>query len=221
MYGPQNAIIGNSGTGPLQISSVTINGDFAETDNCVGTLAISQTCTISVSFTPTAAGVRQGTITITDDAAGSPHSIPVAGTGIAELFTSTNFLQFPPVLVGQSSTPESLTLSNSTSSTLGIKQLTLQGNNAADFSQTNDCGNALGPKTSCTITIVFTPHAGDVRSTNLTIVDSSGNTSGALSSGGGLDFAFSSGSNPLVITGTTGSGQGQINHSFPFSLVVN
>ena len=45
------------------------------------TLAATGTCTINVTFTPTATGARTGTLTVSDNAAGSPQSIPLTGTG--------------------------------------------------------------------------------------------------------------------------------------------
>ena len=39
------------------------------------------TCTINVTFAPTAVGARTGTLTFTDNARGSPQTIPLTGTG--------------------------------------------------------------------------------------------------------------------------------------------
>jgi hypothetical protein len=46
-------------------------------------LAANATCTISATFTPSATGSRSATVTITDDAPGSPHALPLSGTGAA------------------------------------------------------------------------------------------------------------------------------------------
>src|SRR5882762_11571452 len=43
-------------------------------------LAASANCTISVTFTPTAAGTRMGTLTITDNATPSTQTVPLTGT---------------------------------------------------------------------------------------------------------------------------------------------
>ena len=74
----------NSGAGPLTISSIATSGDFAQTNTCPAspaTLPASGTCTINLTFAPTAVGARTGTLTLTDDARGSPHTIPLTGTG--------------------------------------------------------------------------------------------------------------------------------------------
>ena len=71
----------NNGNATLNIMSIASSGDFAETNTCGASLAATLSCTISVTFTPTATGARNGTITITDDANGSPQPVPLTGTG--------------------------------------------------------------------------------------------------------------------------------------------
>ena len=74
----------SSGTGPLTINAIAGSGDFAQTNNCPvapATLAAAATCTINVTFAPTAVGARTGTLTVMDNANGSPHTIPLTGNG--------------------------------------------------------------------------------------------------------------------------------------------
>jgi hypothetical protein len=78
----------NTGTGPLTISSIAASGDFAATSTGASacpigpaTLAAGLQCTINVTFAPTQVGARTGTLTITDNAGGSPQTIPLTGTG--------------------------------------------------------------------------------------------------------------------------------------------
>jgi hypothetical protein len=72
-----------SATGSLTLSNATLAGDFTwgGTGTCSipQTLTAGQSCTISVKFAPTAAGARTGTLTITDNATGSPRAIPLTG----------------------------------------------------------------------------------------------------------------------------------------------
>jgi len=74
----------NKGTAALTISGITITGafpgDFAQNSNC-GSLAAGASCTINVTFKPTAAGARTATISITDNGGGSPQTVPLSGTG--------------------------------------------------------------------------------------------------------------------------------------------
>ena len=57
---------------PLDITSIVASGDFAQTNDCPATVAPAGFCTLSVTFTPTAAGTRTGAVTITDNASGQP-----------------------------------------------------------------------------------------------------------------------------------------------------
>jgi hypothetical protein len=78
----QQVTVTNSGDLAISIASLAATGDFAETDTCVGaTLQGAGTCTVTVTFTPTATGTRAGLITIVDTAPGSPHTVVLTGTG--------------------------------------------------------------------------------------------------------------------------------------------
>lgn len=82
----RSIILTNTGSGTLTISSVVASGDFAvvtvPVTNCGGTLASLATCSLNVTFTPTATGGRVGAVTITDNAAGNPHVANLSGNGI-------------------------------------------------------------------------------------------------------------------------------------------
>jgi len=78
---PQTVTLANVGNAVLNITSITASGDFAQTNDCGASLAATASCTLSVTFTPTAAGSRTGALTITDNASGSPHTVALAGTG--------------------------------------------------------------------------------------------------------------------------------------------
>lgn len=74
----------NSGDATLNISSITISGDFAIfTNTCGATLDTSASCTVSPNFTPTVSGARTGTLTFNTDASTSPDTVSLSGTGAA------------------------------------------------------------------------------------------------------------------------------------------
>jgi len=86
---PQVITIGNPSGTPITIDSLTITGadkrDFAETNNCPvspSTLAPGATCTVNVTFTPTAKGKRAAGISVKDSVSGSPQSVSMEGKGI-------------------------------------------------------------------------------------------------------------------------------------------
>lgn len=77
----QHLTVTNAGNSGSNIANIASSGDFSQTNNCGATLPAGATCTILVTFTPTASGARTGTIIITDSAPGSPHIVNLAGNG--------------------------------------------------------------------------------------------------------------------------------------------
>jgi hypothetical protein len=77
------ASLTNTGADPLNISSITVTGDFASVNNCGTVVASGASCGVAVTFTPTATGARTGTLSFVDDAAGSPQVVTLSGTGQA------------------------------------------------------------------------------------------------------------------------------------------
>jgi hypothetical protein len=79
----QAVTLTNGGGVALAVSSVAATGDFAVGANaCGSSLAAGASCTVQVSFTPTAGGARTGSLTFADNAAGSPQSVALSGMGI-------------------------------------------------------------------------------------------------------------------------------------------
>jgi len=101
---PQTMTLTNTGSLDLTILSIVASGDFAPTNNCPvspATLAANATCTISVTFTPTAVGTRSGSVIMTDNAPGSPPTVSLSGSGAAPVGTlSPPSLAFPSQPVG-------------------------------------------------------------------------------------------------------------------------
>ncbi len=79
----QSVTVTNSGDAPLSVASVTVTGDFAVSsqDCTANSIGPGSNCAIIVSFAPTVAGIRNGTLTVTSDALGSPHTVQLSGTG--------------------------------------------------------------------------------------------------------------------------------------------
>ena len=78
----QTVTLTNTGSASLTISGVTASGDFAQTNTCGSSVAAGANCTIAVTFTPTAAGQRTGTLSIADNAPNSPQTVGLTGTGV-------------------------------------------------------------------------------------------------------------------------------------------
>jgi hypothetical protein len=63
------------------IEMISDTGVFMQTNTCPASLAAGSSCTISVTFTPSAAMKQTGTLTITDNANHSPQHVSLSGTG--------------------------------------------------------------------------------------------------------------------------------------------
>jgi len=164
----------NVGTTTLAISGIAItgtnSGDFAQTHTCGSSLATGASCTISVTFKPTASGTRSAALSVTDNAAGSPQTMPLSGAGTTAKLSPTS-LNFGSVSVGTSSAAKTVTLTNVGTTTLTITGIAIAGTNAGDFSQTHTCGSSLVAGTSCTISVIFKPTATGARSGTLAVSD--------------------------------------------------
>ena len=77
----QTVTLANTGDGVLNLTGLAVSGDFAETDDCGSSVASASSCTINVTFTPTATGERLGELTLNTNDPNSPHTIALSGTG--------------------------------------------------------------------------------------------------------------------------------------------
>ncbi len=187
---PQSTILRNMGTASLDIASKSVTGDFAETDDCGTSVAAGSFCTVTVTFTPTAAGPRYGTITLGDNAAGSPHFISLVGEGSSSgVNLSSASLSFPSTSVGETSSAQTVTLLNAGNATLNISSIAA----SANFAETNTCPSALAIGYSCQIAITFTPTTGGPVSGSVTVIDDAPDSPQVISlSGSAVDFDMSS-----------------------------
>jgi len=98
----QAVTVTEGGNGSAAITSIAVTGDYSQTNNCPATLAIAQTCTVNVVFTPSAVGIRTGTLTIQSDLANLPavtSVVSLTGTGINSVpgpFSFTPIINVPP-----------------------------------------------------------------------------------------------------------------------------
>ena len=166
---PQTVKLSNIGSAPLGITGVVSSGDFAQTNNCGASVAAGNYCTISVTFTPTATGNRYGSVTITDNAASSPQTILLAGSGSATPSVAflPSSLTFANQIVSTTSAPQNVILTNTGGAVLNITSIVASG----DFSEMNSCGTSLASGANCTIAVTFTPTASGPRAGAVTVTD--------------------------------------------------
>jgi hypothetical protein len=79
---PKNVVLQTNKCNATPLTyTVDVTGDFAQTNNCGSSIAAGATCTIAVTFTPSGYGRQTGTLSLTDNAAGSPQTVSLSGTG--------------------------------------------------------------------------------------------------------------------------------------------
>jgi hypothetical protein len=177
---PQSVTVTNLGNAPLSITGITASGDFALVTTATscpyggGTVAAEANCTIDVAFTPMATGVRTGTVTVADNASGSPHTVQLSGTGTeSPPRVSPTVLSFNSQSLGSTSTPQPVTVTNTSSVVLTISSLTI----SSAWTESNNCLPSVGSNGSCTINVSFQPTAGGYQTGLLMLMDNATNGS--------------------------------------------
>jgi len=226
--GPQIVTVSSTGNEALTLSSIAIapaGGPFSETDSCMvnPVLAPGTSCQISVSYSPISTGVTQASLTITDNAAGSPQIISLTGTAVAPpppapaVTLVPGTLNFPGTTTqGESSAPQPISITNSGNATLNFTAApVLSGVNTGDFSiSSNTCAATLVANASCTVSVIFSPQAAGVRTTSLMLADNAANSPQSVTINGiGVAAA--------TITAQSGSASVSAGQPATFNLQVN
>jgi hypothetical protein len=73
----------NTGTAALTGIAISLSTNYSSTTTCGSSLDAGASCTVSVTFSPTITGSLPGTVVISDNAANSPQSVALSGTGVA------------------------------------------------------------------------------------------------------------------------------------------
>lgn len=163
----------NSGPGILKITKIAVTGPFKQTNTCGTTVAAGGTCTFTVAFDPTTIGTLTGFVAINDNAPASPQKLSLTGIGTYVQLTPTS-LNFGNQPVGTRSLAKRITLSNKGSVAVSITSISTTGANAADFAQTNTCGNSVAAGASCFINVTFKPSATGKRTAAVSVSDNGG-----------------------------------------------
>ena len=177
----QTVTVTNTGTASLTFASgsITITGtvssDFSETNTCAGTsIAVNKTCTITVSFTPSTFENQTATVTLADNAANSPQTVPITGNGAEPaVYLSPTTLAFGSVATGTTSAAQTVTLENYGNATLTISGVAATGPYVVSA---NTCGTSLAAGSICTISVEFKPTSNGSMPGTLVITDNAGDS---------------------------------------------
>jgi hypothetical protein len=230
---PLSVIVSNATNVDATITGVSIVEDaaeFAQSNNCGASLAPNASCTVSVQWTPQSTATSMGSLAIasslgtygvglrgtptqpvavidnpTTTASGDPAPAPVTTPDGVTHFV----ISFPDTQVGMSSAVRNITFNNTGTGPLGVQGISVVAG-ASDFSQSNNCGTAIAPGSSCTISTLFSPSAAGARSGSIVIASDTGTYSFDLS-GKGLGalvqlYAQSSSDFGNVVVGSSAQG---------------
>jgi hypothetical protein len=169
----QTVTITNTGDLPLTSIAATASGAFQVSSNCGTQLPAQSVCTLSVIFTPTQAGVQTGTLTVSD--LQRTQTVSLSGTGLLPpAFTATPAsLSFAAQQVGGSSSPQTLTVTNSGGAAMADVGFQITGSAATSYAiGITTCGAALNSGSTCTVQVIFTPAASGGSAATLVISSS-------------------------------------------------
>ena len=192
----KNVTVTNNGPTPVSISNIQITGlgndvgDYRVSSNCPiyypyfhNTLGVGRSCTVYVTFdpdqhetifSPTAA---TATLTITDNATGSPQTVSLSAYAInPQASLNPNSLTFSTQRVGTTSTAKTVTLTNTGNTTLTLGTVSISGDFAIASGTTCVNSGTVAASANCVINVTFKPTRTGTRNGNLNI------TNNALSS---------------------------------------
>jgi len=202
---PNTFTITNTGTASLNLTGspqrVTIGGtdaaDFELTTDAAASVASGGgTTTFTITFNPSATGLRKATVSIAnDDSDENPYNFAIQGTGTEPEMdvsglgisiadndiepSTTDDTDFGYVEVDGGTNLNTFTITNTGSADLnltsGPPRVTIGGTHAADFTLTADAGTSVasGGGTT-TFTITFDPRATGLREATVSIANDDG-----------------------------------------------
>jgi hypothetical protein len=186
---PQTVILSNTGQADLTISTITLSGqnsgDFFERSDCPVSPAVlpaGRSCEIRVIFHPhTSTTDLIATLTISDNASGSPRSIALHGmptAAVPGVTLAPASLVFENQAINTTSAAHLIRLTNSGSDTLNLtSSIAIAGADANEFKlvrSANACpesSSQLPPRTSCEMSVVFAPLTPGSKSAQIQITD--------------------------------------------------
>jgi len=187
----------NTGTTPLYIQYLSLSysyGDtFGQTTNCptYGNLAVGASCAITVTFSPRSTGQTLASVALYDNAAHSPQTIALTGTGAGPVVqvsgdglngaTPNYNLDFGAAPVGSPAT-RTITMTNGGNAPLVLDATPITIAGASDYGESDSCaGASVAPGQNCHIVITFAPTLNTQRTATMRISDNGGDSPRTIS----------------------------------------
>ena len=185
---PLTVSVANSGGTSVPITSINVSSGFQLTTNSCGTTSLPANfdCVLMIEFQPTADGPATGTLTMVDGA--GTQSVQLLGTGTSPPTDtlSTSTLSFPATIIGQTSSAQTVSITNTGTNPLTSIQVSVAG----AFLQSNSCTTQLVSQSSCSISVQFLPTVQGPQTGTLTVADILKTQTVALSGTGLLPPVF-------------------------------
>lgn len=173
--------------GPPAPPPMCAEGEFSCTTTCVpgSPYANGQQCTFSGTFAPTTLGPQSATITVCDNATGSPRTLVLTGTGVPATTTlSPSSFDFGSIAVGSSSAPSAFLVKNPGSSEISISGPTVSG--PFQIASTT-CAGSIPAESSCEVNVQYVPTIAGNESGVLSVETASGPLFAGLSGRGTVE----------------------------------
>jgi Ca2+-binding RTX toxin-like protein len=175
----QSVTITNTGTANLTVDGATLSGTdaamFGRSNGCTGALAPTTSCTVDVTFTPSSAGEKAATLTITHNAAGSQSTVALSGSGVAPsgaVLSLPATVDFVQVRLNQTRT-QNVRATNTGTAPLVIGVVETTG----PFTATRgNCPASLAPGRNCNLSVSFRPTVAGPHTGTLTVNSNATNT---------------------------------------------
>ena len=198
-----SATLTNTGIGSLK--NITVSNPltpFSLVSGCSASIPVGGNCTITVGYTASATTLQSATMSITDGLVGSPltQTLALTGTGVAAKATvSPASLAFASTQVGQTSAPQSVTLTNTGTVLMTVTNVTFSGTAGNYAVVSNNCNN-IAKGSTCSISVDFTPQTAAVHNSTMTISDGTATTSRQTVTLTGTGVAPTAGVSPGALT---------------------
>ena len=149
---PNRVIVTNKGDANVGLQVAITGSDFSWTSDCLKQLPPGRQCPIIVLFTPTASALRESSLVISS-ASGQQITLALTGTGFANLAVVPSTITYGDQLVGGSTAPRAVTVTNNTGHDLTDLSVAASG----DFTETHSNCQTLHFSSSCVVSVVFSP----------------------------------------------------------------
>ncbi len=175
----------NASGSALTLSSLTASGEYTVTPSgakpCTSglVLAASAKCGFTVTLTPTSGGSILGSVTVVDNPASGPtvQTYNLVAIGYWPITLVPASLSFPATMVGSTSLPQQVTVTNYSTTTVTLNNFTASGDYAAIPFGTNPCAprTVLNAGGNCTFGVTFSPTVKGTVSGTVTVSHSAPN----------------------------------------------